>query len=250
MTVKVTCVYDEGAKENTSLIGARGTAMLAEAGGRRVLFDTGLRARYLAHNLDCLGVDVQSIDAVVVSQDRPDNARGLEGVLKGRASPVAVYAPPGSYSGKGGLASRSSGISDSARPMADLVFEEGWVEVLPGIHRTPFLESGKGYRESFLVLEGPKGPAVLSGFGSGGPEAVLVETEARFKRKAHAFLGSVALEKAKKPVAEAYADSFMAHGVVDIRLNHSTGRNGITNVRVKLGLSAVKDFYVGDVYEA
>ena len=56
--------------------------------------------------------------------------------------------------------------------------------------------------------------------------------------------------KAKKPVAEAYARSFQAHDVDDILLNHAVGRNGITNVRVVLGLSAVKDFYAGYVYEA
>jgi TatD-related deoxyribonuclease len=249
MSVKVTCVYDEGAKENTSLIGARGSAMLAEAGGKKVLFDAGLRPRYLAHNLDCLGIDVQSIDAVVISQDNPDNSRGLDGVLKERKSPLPVHAPPGAYSGGGGMLSRSAGISEQARPMAELSHEEGWLEIFPGIHRTPFLESGKGYREAFLVLETPKGQVVLSGFGSGGPEAVLLETESRFKRKVHAFVGSIALEKAKKPVAEAYARSFQAHNVDDILLNHAVGRNGMTNVRVVLGLSAVKDFYAGYVYE-
>ncbi len=247
MSFKVTCVYDEGAKENTSLIGAKGSAMLVEAGGRRLLFDAGLRGRYLVHNLACLGVDPGSIDAVVVSQAHPDNSRGLDGLLKERESPVDVYAMEGMYAGKGGLLSRFKGDS-GAGEKATMHFEDGWVEPAPGVFRTPYFDTGGGYREAYLVIDAPRGLAILSGRGVGGPERAMAEAEARFRKRTMAFLGSVDLEKSKKPVADAYAASFASHSVDDVCLNHRTGRNGITNVRTSLGLAGVKEFYAGFSY--
>ena len=247
---KITCVYDEGAKENTSLIGARGSAFAVETDEGIVLFDTGLRGRYLVHNLDIIGIQPGEIRAVVISQDNPDNARGLDGLLKLRESPLDVYAMPGMYEGRPGLLSKSAGVSEESRRMAVFHAEDGWAEIVPGVLRTPYYEFGKGYREAFLVVDTPRGLAVVSGFGAEGPERVLSEVEAHLGRKARAFIGSVFLEKKKKKEAEAYAGSFAAHGVEDICLNHSTGRNGMTNVRVCLGLKAVKDFYVGYTYPA
>ncbi|MBR4226817.1 MAG: MBL fold metallo-hydrolase [Candidatus Methanomethylophilaceae archaeon] len=247
MSFKVTCVYDEGAKENTSLIGAKGSAMLVDMGGKRLLFDTGLRGRYLAHNLGCLDVDPDSIDAVVVSQAHPDNSRGLDGLLKERTKPVEVYAMEGMYAARSGLLSRP-GISEASSANASLRFDEGWVEPVPNVFRTPYLDAGNGYREAYLVIDAPRGLAVLSGRGVGGPENALMEAESRFGKKVMAFLGSVDLEKRKRPVADGYAASFVAHSVSDLRLNHRTGRDGMTNLRVNLGLAAVKDFYAGFSY--
>ncbi len=248
MSFKVTCVYDEGAKENTSLIGAKGSAMVVDMGGKRLLFDTGLRGRYLAHNLDCLSFEPDSIDAVVISQTHPDNSRGLEGLLKERTKPVEVYAMEGMYAGKSGLFSKSAGISDEERDKVVLHTEEGWVEPIPKVFRTPYYDTGNGYREAYLVIEAPRGLVILSGRGVGGPENVMVEAEDRFGKSITGFLGSVDLEKRKKDVASGYADSFAAHSVSDIYLNHRTGRDGITNVRVNLGLAAVKEFYAGFTY--
>ncbi len=248
MSFKVTCVYDEGAKENTSLIGAKGSAMLVDVGERRLLFDTGLRGRYLAHNLSCLGIEPDSIDAVVVSQPHPDNYRGLDGLLKERTKPVDVYAMQGMYPEKSGLLSKSSGISESDRANAILHYDDGWIDPIPRVFRTPYFDSGNGYKEAYVVIDAPRGLAILSGRGVGGPENVLTEAESHFSKRTMAFLGSLDLEKSKKPVADAYAASLAAHSVDDVYLNHRTGRNGITNVRVNLGLAGVKEFYAGFSY--
>ncbi len=71
MTAKITCAYDEGSIPGTSLIGAKGTSMLVEKDGKKILFNTGLRDRYLSHNMDYLDIDPESIDMVVVSQSNP-----------------------------------------------------------------------------------------------------------------------------------------------------------------------------------
>lgn len=244
MAVTITGVYDEGAMEDTPLIGAKGFSVLIDDDGRRVLVDTGLRGRYLKHNLENLDVDPESVEAVVVTQAHPDNSRGLDGFLDMRASAVKVYAPAGLYDSKCGLLGRSVGISDENRPKADIDVGEGWIEVTPSVTVTPYVGG-----ERFVVVKG-KRLTVISGRGASGPSAALEAVRDRFGRYPDAFVGSVLLEKAKKPVAEAYANDFLASGCGMLYLNHSTGRDGMVNLRVHLGLKGVEDFYVGSVFRS
>ncbi len=56
--------------------GSSGNATLVEGGGARILIDAGLGPRELAERLDALGVDPASIDAVVLSHEHNDHAKG------------------------------------------------------------------------------------------------------------------------------------------------------------------------------
>lgn len=248
MEAKVTCVYDEGALENTSFIGAKGTSFLIDIGGKRVLFDTGLRNRYLLHNLEYLEVPADSVDAVVISQSHPDNCRALDGFLDARTSPVDVYCREGTYSGKQGFLSRSIGISDENRSKVRFHDVDGWTEVVPGVTITPAHVSDNGYSESFLVIEG-RTLIVMSGRCVGGPQRILDQVSSRFNRQVRTFVGSVLLEKMKKPVAEEYANVFSSMGCSELYLNHCTSLQGMTNLRVHLGLKGVNDFYVGQTLD-
>ena len=247
MEATVTSVYDEGAIEDTPLIGAKGFSALVDVGGRRVLFDTGLRDRYLRHNLENLEIDPESIEAVVVSQAHPDNCRAINGFLDIREGPVDVYAPEGLYDRKRGMFSSSIGLSDENRAKAVLHPLVGWMEVVPGVTVTPAFDTG-GYLEAFLVVQGRK-ITILSGRGVGGPARVLDSVRERYGRDADSFVGAVLLEKKKKPLASEYANDFLSHGSPRLLLNHCTGRDGMVNLRTSLGLNGVEEFYVGMVYK-
>ena len=56
--------------------GSDGNATLVEGGGARVLLDAGLGPRQLAERLQSAGVDPASLDAVFVSHEHGDHARG------------------------------------------------------------------------------------------------------------------------------------------------------------------------------
>jgi len=56
--------------------GSDGNATLVEGGGARVLLDAGLGPRQLAERLVSAGVDPSSLDAVFVSHEHGDHARG------------------------------------------------------------------------------------------------------------------------------------------------------------------------------
>lgn len=247
MEITVTMLYDEGSLENTQLIGAKGFSALVDAGGRKVLFDTGLRDRYLRHNAEYLEVDADSVEAVVISQNHPDNCRALEGFLDMRTTPVRVYAPEGMYGGKKGFLSTKAGLSDEGREKVELDGTDGWFEVVPGVTVTPYIHTD-GWSERFLVLQGRR-LTVVSGRGVGGPASVMDLVRDRFGRYPDAFIGSLLLEKKKKPVAEQYALDFTSRNCGKLMLNHATGRDGMVNLRTHLGLRGVEDFYVGMTYK-
>ena len=84
MDGKIRCVYDEGAMVNTSLIGAKGIGLLVEADGQKTLFDTGMRGRFLIHNMADMGVRANDIDRVVISHNHKSNIGGIAKLLEYR----------------------------------------------------------------------------------------------------------------------------------------------------------------------
>jgi len=245
--VTIRCVYDEGAIEETPLIGAKGTSFVIESEGKRLLFDTGLRHRYLLHNMEHLEIAPDSIDAVAISQTHPDNCRALNGFLDARTAPVPVYCPVGVREGQKGLFG-NKGVSEENAQKADFQDFSGWTEVIPKVWLSPSMEYTNGYSEMFLVIASRK-LAVVSGRGVAGPDVILAEAERRFGRKPGVFVGSLLLAKKMKQEAARYADDFESMGVTDIYLNHCTSPEAMTNLRVKLGLNGVKAFYVGQTLE-
>ncbi len=243
--VSILCIYDEGSMVDTPLIGAKGFSMLVESEGERVLFDTGLRDRYLEHNMEHLEIDPDSIDVLVVSQAHPDNCRAINGLLNNRTKPLDVYAPEGLYAGKRGFMSSSIGLSDDNRPKANLMTVDGWTEVAPKVWVSPRIDYESGASEHFLAVEG-KNLAIVSGRGIAGPEPFITAAKERFGRSPRTFVGGVLLEKVKnKTIAENYANFFQESGCSNLYLNHCVGQDGISKLRVCLGLKAVNDFYVG-----
>ena len=62
--------------------GSAGNATLVEGGGARVLLDAGLGPRQLAERLQSAGVDPSALDAVFVSHEHGDHARGAAAFSK------------------------------------------------------------------------------------------------------------------------------------------------------------------------
>lgn len=87
---KVTILVDNRAGEG--LLAEHGLSLWIEAGGMRVLFDTGQSA--LDFNARVLGVDTGSADALVLSHGHYDHTGGIPAVLH-EARNLPVYVQPG-----------------------------------------------------------------------------------------------------------------------------------------------------------
>ena len=98
--------------------GSAGNATLVEGGGSRVLLDAGLGPRQLAERLTSAGVDPASLDAVFVSHEHGDHARGARAFSAKWGVPLA--GTRGTF--------RAAGLADAKLP--------AWAELTPGETRT------------------------------------------------------------------------------------------------------------------
>lgn len=244
MKAKVLSIYDEGAIENTSLIGAKGLSILVDIDGDRTLFDTGMRGRYLIHNMDFLGIEPDSISRVVLSHNHKSNIGGLGKLLENRTKPLDVYT--NSY---------FSGITRSfGRPLFD---EEAASKIVThemsqdtDLNDNLYVTGPFGdVNEFFLVIKTRKGPVVISSCYHGGTSQVLAAVKGKTGKDPACLIGGIHLPKVKQKDVDPTAEIFKSYGSPDLYMNHCAGPSGITFLRVHFTLDGVKDFFVGSELE-
>jgi glyoxylase-like metal-dependent hydrolase (beta-lactamase superfamily II) len=122
--LKITILYDN------TLFDPRpkadeGFATLIEYKGHTLMFDTGARGSILLHNMQKLGVDPRSIEAIVLSHEHSDHTGGLQALLNNGNRPT-VYVP----------SAFSSGFKKSVSDKTKLVEVTDAFAVLPSIYTT------------------------------------------------------------------------------------------------------------------
>lgn len=93
-SVQVTVLKDNVAAR-PGLLPGHGLALLVEAAGARVLFDTG-PDESVVHNAGALGLSLRPLDAIVLSHGHFDHSGGLAAVLAA-SGPVPVIAQAGVF---------------------------------------------------------------------------------------------------------------------------------------------------------
>ena len=68
--------------------GSKGNSLLVESGKTRLLIDAGLSARELRKRLDLVGVDVASLNALLITHEHTDHVRGLGPLVRQLDLPV------------------------------------------------------------------------------------------------------------------------------------------------------------------
>ncbi|NLV42014.1 MAG: MBL fold metallo-hydrolase [Candidatus Hydrogenedentes bacterium] len=164
--VNITLLVDNLAREGLAV--EHGFAVLVEAGGRRILFDTGQTGAVLGANADALGADLSGVEAVVLSHGHYDHTGGVPLALA-RAPRAAVWCHPGVFVPRWSLRDgqpREIGMPPAARealtalPAGQLRRVTAPVLATPGVWITGPVPRGNPYEDTggpfFLDPEGTK----------------------------------------------------------------------------------------------
>lgn len=182
-----------------------GYSALVEFNGRRILFDTGNDAATFANNVKVKGIDLTTIDFVVMSHRHSDHMGGLSHVLAVNPK-VKIYAPkegfgifgsslPSSFYRKGEALPAEMRYFDGAPPEI-MKFGTAWqgahfelidtsTEIAPGIHLIALVSDKPGtleLKELSLAIETPEGMVLIVGCSHPGIDRIVDATSAINKR--------------------------------------------------------------------
>ncbi|MFO7956579.1 MAG: MBL fold metallo-hydrolase [Candidatus Brocadiia bacterium] len=192
--VKLTVVYDNYPK-NDDLETAHGFACVVKAGDEAILFDTGGSGQILLSNMRALRIDIEEVNAVVLSHMHWDHIGGLDAVLE--ANPrVRVHAP---------AAFSSTFLRDMEGRAEAVVRTEGPQQVVNSVWTTRVLE--RPFAEQALYVEVAEGIVVLTGCAHPGVVALTRAAHEASGQPVHAALGgfhmsSMSRSEIKRVIAE------------------------------------------------
>ena len=245
MNASVTCIVDEGAKVGSALIGSKGSSLIFDVDGKRVMFNAGRSGRYLVHNMHQCGMKVDSVDAVIISRPAIDQIGGLNNFMTNRTVPVDVYSTEEAWDCKrllGGLISADNIGGIKKQPAGD-----DWIEITEHLFLSPCVNQAT--KEMVTVLVTADGPVVFSTCAQSGITDVLNAVKERFG-KISAFVGGIYLRKQKQPAVNQVAQTIREEfGIERIHLNGCTAMEGIQKMRVATSNDSIKDFFAGEVLE-
>ncbi len=173
MDARLTVVYDNETTQ-ANLAAGWGFACLVEAGGSRLLFDTGWDGAQLQRNMARLGIAPDSLDAVALSHAHWDHVGGLPALLDA-APDLTVFAP----------ASFSQQLKREITTRAALVEITGARELLGGVRTMG--ELGREVREQSLLMPTRKGHLLVTGCAHPGLAEIIAA--ARDAGPLHGVLG-------------------------------------------------------------
>lgn len=247
-------------------IGEWGFAALVEAGGRRILFDTGARRDTVLRNAKTLGIDLGTVDAVVLSHHHDDHVGGL--LALNDAFPEAlheVHVARGMFEPRRGRdPDRELNDMLAIRPAIEaskgrFVVHDGPAEIAPGVwvtgpvprvhdernwgggRRVP--DPGGGWTQDTipesqsLVIVTEQGLVVLSGCGHAGIVNTIVHARASIADvPVHAAIGGFHLLGADDDHLEWTATQLESVGLAHFFGAHCTGLEPVYRFRERLAL--------------
>ncbi|MDD4335587.1 MAG: MBL fold metallo-hydrolase [Desulfotomaculaceae bacterium] len=119
------------------IMGEWGLSIYVEAGGMKILFDTG-ESGVLLNNADMMGIDLRSVEALVLSHGHYDHTGGMRSFLRCRGK-LPVYAHPGLFACHCGTPEKPRYIGVPYRKElleslgAEFVFVKEPLEITPGV---------------------------------------------------------------------------------------------------------------------
>ncbi|MDA8335397.1 MAG: MBL fold metallo-hydrolase [Peptococcaceae bacterium] len=134
---RITVLVENTVGVAAGLIGEFGQCLLIETEGGKILFDTGGRG-WLVNNALALGIDLKTVDALVMSHGHFDHSGGMQAFLRLRGR-LPVYAHPDFFAPRFNAAGKNPYIGvpfcreELVSSGADFVFTQEPAEIRPGV---------------------------------------------------------------------------------------------------------------------
>jgi 7,8-dihydropterin-6-yl-methyl-4-(beta-D-ribofuranosyl)aminobenzene 5'-phosphate synthase len=254
---KMTILYDAFGADPT-MTKDWGFSTLVEVGGKRILFDTGDNAAIFEKNVKAKGVDLTTLDFVVLSHRHSDHMAGLSYVLSVNPT-VKIYAPKEGFGIFGSsLPSAFYRKDDSlpeetryygGQPPEIMQFGAAWpnansqlidqtTEIAPGITLIALisdLPGTKELKELSLAVNTPDGLLLIVGCSHPGIERI-VEAATAINPRIHLVAGGfhlvAATDDAIEKIVTALKDKFK---VENIAPGHCTGEPSFAALKKAFG---------------
>jgi len=254
---KITTLVENSVSASLSLIGEHGLSFLIETDRQKILFDTGQGCAIL-RNADALGIDLSSIDTVVLSHGHYDHAGGVKSLLT-RNTSFTLIAHPGVFEHK--LICRNGkdmfiGFSESNATLEQcgvrLCLKKTPVEIAPGIMTTGeipmntdveavedmFFKTDMQGRipdtfsdENALILDTEKGIVVVLGCAHRGVINTLNHvSHLSGNKKIHAIIGGLHLVSAGTDKLRKITDLLQEFHIEKMIVGHCTGFKGMAEI--------------------
>jgi 7,8-dihydropterin-6-yl-methyl-4-(beta-D-ribofuranosyl)aminobenzene 5'-phosphate synthase len=253
---------------DTAGLGEWGFAALVDADGHRVLVDTGSHPNTVMDNARDLGIDLSSVEEVILTHNHWDHVQGLltirrEMMKKNPKALSIVHVAEGIFDSRPsdhGERNQMIGIRKEFEATGGrFVVHSSLSELFPGAWLTgpvprPFPErnwSGTGQvltssglvednipEDQSLVLDTPRGLVVLTGCGHAGIVNIVTFAEKHFdKRPIYGIVGGLHLFAANDQQINWTAAKLNEYGVANLLAAHCTGIEATYRLRDTLHLS-------------
>ena len=183
----------------------------------KILFDTGENGEWILENMRAMEVDINKIEAVVISHDHWDHWGGLWDLLQQRKG-MRVYICP--HFGRA--------FKDKALMLgADLVEIEKLTQIIQAVFSTgeiPGAYKGKYMAEQALVLKTKNGLTIITGCAHPGILNMVEKVQARFPDEPiYLALGGFHLLESDKRAIEIVVENFKKIKIVKAGPTHCSG---------------------------
>src|SRR5580704_13167543 len=254
---QITILYDAFGTD-PSMTKDWGFSALVEIAGKRILFDTGNDAEIFAANVKAKGVDLKTLDFVVLSHRHSDHMAGLNYVLSVNPT-VKIYAPKEGFGIYGSSLPSSFYRKDESLPPEMryyggippqiMKFGAAWqranfelidktTEIAPGITLIALVSDAPGtkeLKELSLAVNTSEGIVLVAGCSHPGIER-LVEEAAAINPKIHLIAGGFHLVAAPDDVIARVTTSLKdKFKVGNVAPGHCTGEPMFAAVKKAFG---------------